>query len=363
MEKKRNLNIEILRVVSMFMVIVLHALGHGGVLEYYYLGDSGYFIFWLIEAFCMVAVNCFVLITGYFGWKSKFMISRVFKFYIEIFLFSLVSLILAVINKGGYEVKDVFYCFIPLTSKRYWFASYYFMLMLIQPFLNIFIGKISREIHRNAIIIFFVIFSIVPTILVWNREIAGTGMDLWWFIVLYLTGAYLNKYDCKFTQQKLIICYFLLSVILFGSNVMIAYSTKMLLGNIKGVGTLYNYNSIIVYLASVCLFLFFANKKNNTNGMSSRIALCGKFSFGAYLISDHCIIREILWKKINIIGTTLGNPYLICVYILCISICIFVFGCILDILWKRIISFNKLNTAWTNCDILINNKLKQDKFL
>ena len=87
MEKKRNLNIEVLRVVSMFMVIVLHALGHGGVLDYYQLGDSGYFIFWLIEAFCMVAVNCFVLITGYFGWKSNFKLSRVVKFYTEIFLF------------------------------------------------------------------------------------------------------------------------------------------------------------------------------------------------------------------------------------------------------------------------------------
>ncbi len=35
MNKKREANIELLRVLAMFMVITLHALGHGGILDLY----------------------------------------------------------------------------------------------------------------------------------------------------------------------------------------------------------------------------------------------------------------------------------------------------------------------------------------
>lgn len=67
--KERQINYELLRIIAMLMIVSLHYLSKGGLL-----GDpsrakmsaTGYAA-WLLEAFCLVAVNVYVLISGYFG--------------------------------------------------------------------------------------------------------------------------------------------------------------------------------------------------------------------------------------------------------------------------------------------------------
>ena len=68
-EKKRQLNYELLRIIAMLMIVSLHYLSKGEILGDHARNDmtvTGY-VAWLIEAFCIVAVNVYVLISGYFG--------------------------------------------------------------------------------------------------------------------------------------------------------------------------------------------------------------------------------------------------------------------------------------------------------
>lgn len=88
---KRQANFELLRVVAMFMIISLHYLVKGGaaVPFPFAAGENPVGVLaWLIEAFCIVAVNCYVLISGYFlvesAWKPG---GRSLWFY-RFFLFS-----------------------------------------------------------------------------------------------------------------------------------------------------------------------------------------------------------------------------------------------------------------------------------
>ncbi|MBR4172933.1 MAG: hypothetical protein IKR46_01015 [Clostridia bacterium] len=62
---KRNQGIDLLRIVSMYMVCVLHTLGQGGVLETLSVGSTKYYAFWLLEISQYYAVNSFALISGY----------------------------------------------------------------------------------------------------------------------------------------------------------------------------------------------------------------------------------------------------------------------------------------------------------
>ncbi len=75
--KRRNANIELLRIISMFMVLVLHALNWSGALNY----TSGicYWVYWWMEALAIVAVNVFMLISGYFQINGTFKLSSVLK--------------------------------------------------------------------------------------------------------------------------------------------------------------------------------------------------------------------------------------------------------------------------------------------
>ena len=68
-KKERQLNYELLRIIAMLMIVSLHYLGKGGLLGNPARQDmtaAGYTA-WLAEAFCLVAVNVYVLISGYFG--------------------------------------------------------------------------------------------------------------------------------------------------------------------------------------------------------------------------------------------------------------------------------------------------------
>ena len=67
-KEKRMANYELLRILAMIMVVTLHFLSHSDRLIA--LGvplDGVRIIGSLLEAFCLVAVNVYLLISGYFG--------------------------------------------------------------------------------------------------------------------------------------------------------------------------------------------------------------------------------------------------------------------------------------------------------
>ena len=69
---KRKSNIELLRVISMIMILVLH-IRYDGILVVYdrTMGVGSIFTF-LFEALSIVGVNVFILISGYFSIRLKF---------------------------------------------------------------------------------------------------------------------------------------------------------------------------------------------------------------------------------------------------------------------------------------------------
>ncbi len=84
--ENRNCGIDLLRLVLMFMVCVLHALGQGGVLSAFPVGSAGYRFFYLPETICYCAVDAFALISGYTareGKKQKY--ARITEMWFQVF--------------------------------------------------------------------------------------------------------------------------------------------------------------------------------------------------------------------------------------------------------------------------------------
>ena len=94
MEKKRQSNYEVLRVIAMAMIVAMHFMLKGGIAVP--MSENGSLVnhvAWLIEAFCIVAANCYVLISGYFlvevQWKLRKLISLVAQILFYSFLWYL----------------------------------------------------------------------------------------------------------------------------------------------------------------------------------------------------------------------------------------------------------------------------------
>ena len=76
-EHKRMANYELLRIVAMIMVVILHFLSRSDNLINLDLPLNGVRILGtLLETFCLVAVNTYVLLSGYLGIRSSFKVSR-----------------------------------------------------------------------------------------------------------------------------------------------------------------------------------------------------------------------------------------------------------------------------------------------
>lgn len=75
-KNSRNTGLDLLRIMAMLMILTLHYLGKGGALQVE--GKTSYIV-WFLEISCMVAVNVYILISGYFLVDSKFSWKKVFK--------------------------------------------------------------------------------------------------------------------------------------------------------------------------------------------------------------------------------------------------------------------------------------------
>ena len=73
-KRKRNANIEFIRIISMLMITVLHAMFKGGILGDLSVHDSASVSSWVLECACIHGLNLFMLITGYLMVKSSFKI-------------------------------------------------------------------------------------------------------------------------------------------------------------------------------------------------------------------------------------------------------------------------------------------------
>ena len=319
-KKSRQLNMEILRIVSMLMIITLHYLDKGDVLKEFELNMGlNRNIAWVIEAICMVSVNIYVLISGYFLSESEFKIKKVIMLWAQILLYSwVITGIFAIVTKGNFNFENGVYDLIPLimpvTGGHYWFASVYIILYLVFPFLNKGIKAMDKKQHRNAIITAVAIFCVWNTFLPFTQPLTDReGMDICWFACLYLTAAFIRKYGEDFKKSKWIylVLFLIISVCAFalGKGILVVDS---MVGKLGGYAkNCYPYNSLFIFAASVCLFIFTQKCNINLPKVLTNIVLfASQGTFGVYLFHEHRLLRYLWPKWLNVSGYADGALFI-----------------------------------------------------
>lgn len=304
---KRKTSIEILRCLSMILVVAIHLFTKTSVLYEIAVDSPVYWIVWILYGFCVTAVNCFVLITGYFMVNADFKVEKLLKLYTQVLFYSIV---IALVVKFGLHLElklrwqEVFF---PITGGEYWFVTVYLVLYILSPFVNILVKNLDQKTHKHLLLILCVLFSVIPTV----RHVDGWLGDggaygITWFIFLYLIGTYIRKYSDGFGKKKFGRLYLLTIlliptskyvIMLFGREV----STHLMPEKVLDASeTLYEFNSLPALLASVFLFLFFVNIRDFPGKIARLAVWGGKFSFGVYLIHNNPNFSHFLWEKLGI---------------------------------------------------------------
>ena len=96
------------------------------------------------ESVCICAVDCFILISGYFGIKWKF--KSFFNLIFQIIYYSVgIYLVAVAIGVADWNVKEFLIRFACLSKSSWGFVVSYVILYFCSPVLNIFAERLSSK--------------------------------------------------------------------------------------------------------------------------------------------------------------------------------------------------------------------------
>jgi len=314
----RQGNFELLRIVAMVMIVTLHYLGKGKLLD---IDDTRvtYYFAWACEALSICAVNVYVLISGYFITSKKFKLNKIIDLWVQTALISVCTYIFAI--KAGIAKPDdtaMFYkSFFPITRSSYWFITTYFVFCAIAPFLVHIVNMIDQRQHKTVCVSLVFITSVLPSIFFsadWVR--ISKGYHIMWFITLFFVASYIRKYD---TFKKNPIIYFLAYAVssLFGLliKLVIKHCYKLADAEDNSDSFFMHYHMFFVFLAAVFLFLAFKNITINGTVINKIIRFFSSATIYVYIIHEAPSIRMYLWEEIVSPLSHLGIPDIIINYV------------------------------------------------
>lgn len=280
---RRNYGIDLLRIVSMFMIVMLHSMGHGGLLKGTAPRSANYAVAWLLECGCYCAVNCFALVSGYVGLRSRFRLSGIAALWLQVVFYHAAFTVIWALAE--HRAIDFALALQPVKNRAYWYYSAYFGISFFMPFLNGAVEHMDRRTAGIAAVGIVLLFSVYPTLSGTDMFKTDDGYHTIWLLVIYLLGACIRKHEPLKNCGK--------RVWALGYLAMVGLSCGALLlrSHIRAVPSLIQYTSPTILLAAVCLLMLFAKV---TPGEKARkcIVLVSPLTFGVYLIHDSLFIRK-----------------------------------------------------------------------
>lgn len=320
--QKRQSNIELLRIITMIMIVAHHFSVHGNF--DFPINTVTINRLWIqfIQIGGKIGVDVFVLISGYFLITADSLkINKVIKMWIQIFTYSvLIYVLFVVLRLTPFSVKDLVKSALPITYDRWWFASGYFVLYLLSPFINKAIRSFDRTTYLQMLALMTFCWCIVPTFLYETWECN----DLLWFIYLYLISGYIRLHakESTITGRTYLLVSGFLILLTFGSAVVFDFLGLRLPFFGMNATFFYEMHQIPIVLISITMFLGFSKIKMP---YIPAINLISATTFGVYLIHDNSYVRPFLWRHIfrnaAFAEDRLLIPYSIVVVLLVFIVC------------------------------------------
>lgn len=328
----RQSNIELLRIISMLFVLMLHAnIALSFIPSFISQPDynSTTCLQLFVESISIVAVNVFVLISGWFGIHPN--LKRFGKFIFQVFFFLIgIHLIYVLFEwedlSGQKLLKSFAACF--FMHKVYWFVKSYIGLFILAPVLNNFIENGNEKSVRYFLISFF-IFQTLYAWVVGSADFFINGYSTMSFIGLYVLARYVRLYPNRLSRlspKSDFVIFLGGTLALMGASFifsLLGTCVHPIFSNL--IGKMYSYVNPIVIIMSVYLLLCFSKIKFNNNIVNWIAESC----FAVYLLQEHFDLRNaVYFSNIQHIASgsnTVKNSLELVIYIafvFVIAICI-----------------------------------------
>ena len=334
------------RMLSMYMVVLLHVLGRGGVIEGCETFSLNYYVAWFLEVSAYCAVDVFAMISGYVMVEKKINGFKIIPLWLTVFFYSsLWTLLFYVVplltDFHKPTMLEIVKGFLPVTTNQYWYFSSYFAMYFFIPYLNILIDSIEQKVHKKLCVTIVAFFSLLPLI---NLNFVDVfclklGYSTLWLASLYILGAYLKKYPLALSKKKAFLLYVLSVLLIWLSKYVSHMFISIIFKRESELNVFVSYTSVFVVMSAIALISLF-----------SRINVVGKkvimyvsaISFSVYLIHTNRFVYVYVLKN-QFISFGSESPLVLVMSVVFTSLLIFI-GCLcIDSIRYALFKFMKVD--------------------
>lgn len=316
-EKNRCSNIELLRIVAMFFILLGHS--HQTTHEM-----SNYFDV-ILRCITVPAVGIFVAISGWFGirFKKNGVAKYIFQcFFILWAIYGIViALNIAPFDLEGIKISLSFY-------EGYWFIMGYLGLYIFSPILNTFIDNASKKEYQIVLLSYFLFQSYFSWLSAWYNYYGGYSIVL--FGGIYLSAAYLRKYPVRWIHDNapslLVGTIFLMSLIAYVSISELGHAARQIRDD-----------NPLVIMTSILMVLCFNKLKFHSGIVNWLAASC----FAVYLIHFNPFVYPYFMQLMHFIYIHYDGVGYVFVLLFALSL-VYIVCTLFDQI--RILAWNCLNT-------------------
>ena len=296
---KRNSTMDMIRIVSVLLVMSVHFFLYTGFYDQPMLGKR-MFALCAMRTFFTCCVPMFLLLSGYLMWQKKpekeyyFGLGKT----IATYLLAGAACILyrALHMQKAYTLKTALFSFLDYSAAQYaWYIEMYTGLFLLIPFLNLAYHGLKNQKQKQLLLLTMVLLTVAPTLLnSFNLETPGWWaapnstealtrvLPQWWIglypVTYYFTGCYLREYGLQMKSRTLAL---LLGLTTLGFA-LFNFWRNYGVGFQYGADILYNYwYGFQPYVTAVLLFALLSRANAGKLPQGARLCL--------WKVSDLCL--------------------------------------------------------------------------
>lgn len=311
MKKTREYAFDILRVISMIMVIIIH-IANVYCRSFGMISTKSYLISLIFNTICRVSVPIFFMISGSLlldrSFNKEKYLKRVLKYVILIVVWDIIYLVWEYFYLGVTYDKLYMLIFDPYRA-HLWFLYTILVLYAIQPLLKLIMDKSNNIIKISLLIICFLL-SLASML---NPYVAKF-FTIFSYIGYFIIGKYLYDFIKKFDLRKYSLSLILIMIFCYSISIWMNYSLSISLNQFYNL--FFAYRTPFIMISSFALYVLIISnyRKDSLNKLVTGLS---DLSLGVYLI--HGIFLDVTVKVFiySSINSIIGIPiFTIIIFIL-----------------------------------------------
>jgi len=292
----RQANFELLRILAMLMVMVMHYLLRTGTLpqDGAALASAAAAAAVITESVCIVAVNVYVLISGYFLSAAPFRMGRILQVIAQVLFYTLlIPPVLAALGLIPFaQLTDVYHlwnCLFPVQAGHYWFISAYVVVCLFAPLINTAVWQLEQKCFAQILAGLLLFFSVFKTVSPLRFATDRFGYDFGWLLCVYLIGAWIRRFGFVWLKnlRRSILVYLISVCLIAAGELLLLELSEKISAFTHYAAVMFHYNFLPCLTGAIGLFACFYHVQIPEGRSAKVIRFFSPAVLGVYLIHEH----------------------------------------------------------------------------